>query len=109
METREIKQIKIWKLLMHATNREDWELVAISSDRQKLIDWYKEQQCDTYTEFVDGLGDYAKHFKKGTPLEWFEPVENIEQEAMDYEYGTSSEWINESEFFIIEGFHTWLG
>ena len=109
METREIKQIKIWKLLMHATNRDDWELVAISSDKQKLVDWYKQQQCNSYTEFVEGLGDYAKYFKKESALEWFEPVHSREEEVMDYEYGISSEWINETEFNIIENFHTWLG
>ena len=108
METRVIKQIKIWKLLMHAKNRDEWDLVAVSADRQKIVDWYKNQQCDEYIEYVEKLGNYPKFFKKGNPLEWYEPIENIEAEVMDNEYGVSHEWINENEFPIIQGFHTWL-
>ena len=108
METREIKQIKIWKLVMHAADRDEWDLVAVSADRQLVIDWYKNQQCSEYSEYVENLGDYKKYFKQGTPLEWYEPVNDIEAEVMDYEYGISSEWINEMEFPVLKGFHSWL-
>jgi hypothetical protein len=108
METREVKQIKIWKLIMHAKDRDDWDLVAISANRQLVIDWYKKQQCNEYVEQVENLGDYTKYFKVGEPLEWYEPVVDIEAEAMDYEYGVSSEWINETEFPALKFFHSWL-
>jgi hypothetical protein len=107
METRTVNQIKIWKLVMHARNRDDWDLVAVSADRDVLTEWYKNQQCDEYEEYIEGLGSYKKNFKQGTRLEWYEPVE-IENEVMDYEYGVSWEWINETELPILKNFNSWL-
>lgn len=107
METRTVTQIKIWKLIMHAKNRNEFDLVAISADKNLINEWYNSQYCEQYTEHVDGLGEYTKNFKKGTPLEWYEPV-YLETEVMDYEYGVSSEWVNDFELPILESFHTWL-
>ena len=111
METRQITQIKIWKLIMNpmTTNTEHNQLLVISDDRQKLLDWYKLQFADepyfsVGENYFPAKGDfpvqhdlhhrYYKVFKQGTPLEWFNPIDN-EDIPNRYGQGISFEWVNE--------------
>lgn len=92
METRQITQVKIWVLTLNHMKHPKIEMmsnVAIAYDKQVLINWYEEQKCPTYKD-----GDYHKSFKKGSKLEWYNPM-NSTQEENNYEEGLYSEWVSE--------------
>jgi hypothetical protein len=63
---------------------EDRNSVCIASDPQIIIRWYNEQLCEPYQEqepssFSPGEEKtYYKSFKKGGPLEYFNPLDSFE-------------------------------
>ena len=103
METRQVTQVKIYKLILNPMrgHTEDASMVAISYEEQKLIDWYNEQvdnegYVDEGTPSFDCHGDshkWHKTFKKGSELEWFNPIG--EWEPNRHGHGISEEWIPE--------------
>lgn len=49
------------------------EFVALAFDKQKLIDWYEgEKAPEPYKE-----AGWMKTFKKGSELEWFNPLDTF--------------------------------
>jgi len=118
METRQIDQAKIWMLHLNPmrANTESKEMVAVSDNKEKLIKWYNDEKADEpYYSIGDNhfpaKGDmpenkiedqkFYKVFKKGSVLEWFNPLDN--EERMNDEDGTHNhyghglyyEWVNE--------------
>lgn len=100
METRQLPprtQIKIWKLIMNdmrMSQIEQSEIVAISEDRQKLINLVESEKCEPYTD--EGWG---KSFKKGGKLEW----KNSFHHRGDYldtsfRHGIIEEWVDDEIF-----------
>jgi hypothetical protein len=93
------------------SNTEDGSLVAISDDRDKLLNWYKGEFADEpyYSvgvhsfpakgDFPEELNDqykYYKVFKKGSNLEWFNPM--MDENTTDhYGHGIGWEWVDETE------------
>lgn len=55
---------------MRMANIENINIVKISSNKQDLIDWYRDQEADK--NWKDGR--WGKHFKKDSELEWFNQV-----------------------------------
>lgn len=111
METRQITQIKIWKLILNPMtgNTEDASLVAISDSRDKLLDWYRgERAVEPYVsigesyfsakgdfpENLEGQHRYHKVFKQGSRLEWMNPMYN-KDELDHYGHGINWEWVSE--------------
>lgn len=109
METREITQVRIYKLWMHDMRASDIQLqiVAIAYDKQKLIQWYRaELASERYEErlranetdqglAVEGKDKdtyITKHFKKGSPIEWFDAVDNIEEFDLKRGMGINDSW-----------------
>lgn len=111
METRQITQIKIWKLVLNpmAGNTEDASLMAISDSRDKLLDWYRNEFAAVpydsigesyfpakgdFPENFEAQHNYHKVFKQGSRLEWMNPMYS-EDELGNYGHGISWEWASE--------------
>lgn len=94
METRTINQVKVYVLAMNpVTDRaERADNVAIATDREKLVAWYKDQLANE--TWVDGT--FRKVFKKGSQLEWYNPLGDLSEsfESM-FGHGIHELWINE--------------
>lgn len=84
-ETREIKQTKMFKLFLNpiTANAECKNLVAISYNKEELMEWYEGEKTEGYRE-----GQYYKNFKKGSPIENYNPFFDFEESVID-------EWVNE--------------
>lgn len=95
METRTITQVKVYVLSMNpVTDRaERNDNVAIATEREKLIDWYKQQ----FAEEVWQDDRFRKSFKKGSPLEWYNKLDDAELtgEHSLFGHGIHEMWINE--------------
>lgn len=113
METRQITEIKVWKLILNPMkgNIENSTIVAVSYEKRKLIDWYNSLLApEPYTDkgevsFPD-KGDFTgyennnhafhKVFIKGSELEWYNPCDSFE-EPNHYGQGLDFEWIAEGD------------
>jgi hypothetical protein len=111
METRQITQVKIWKLILNpmTSNTENGSLVASSDNRENLLNWYKNEFADEpyYSigehyfpakglspENFIGEYKYYKVFKQGSVLEWMNPMLD-ETQLDDYGHGISWQWVDE--------------
>ena len=111
METRQITQVKIWKLILNpmTSNTENGSLVAFSDDKDKLLNWYRNEFADEpyysvgehyfpakgdFPANFEGQYRYYKVFKQGSQLEWMNPMNN-ENEPDHYGHGISCEWVDE--------------
>lgn len=72
METRQVTQVKAYMLHLNPmpANFEKTNIVAISTDKQKLQEWYDGQKTEPYQD-----DNWHKVFAKGSPLEWYNPIE----------------------------------
>lgn len=83
METRLVTEVKVYILTLNLMrgNSEDGEIVAISYEKEKLINWYMMQLAPApFQEEGDPIftchGDshvWRKTFNTGSQLEWFNP------------------------------------
>ena len=71
METRVIQQAKVYYLVMNpVTDRAESNRIAmVSTDKNKLLLRYTQEVVDSYND-----GHYHKVFRKGGPLEWYNPL-----------------------------------
>lgn len=85
METRTIEQVKIYKLLLNPmpANYEKVNMVAIAYDKQHLMDWYESLKVEPYKD-----GKWHKVFKKGSKLEWSNPIEYSDYGGIQEEWTT---------------------
>ena len=101
METRSITQVRIYKLIlnpMQAPKIEFGEIVAVSTDYEKLVEWYKSQMAPE--GWYDGR--WFKTFVQGSPLEWYNPATNLEFNAYDpFNHGIRDEWVHEDTYLNI--------
>ena len=103
METRTIQQVLIHKLIMNPMNArtEESDLVAWSTDKDTLINWYNSEIAEeSYSDVQENYGfensvkTWHKTFKKGSQLEWYNPLYNLE-DINHYGQGIQKEWVNE--------------
>lgn len=95
METRSITEIKLYKLFLKSIRNPEvkFQIVAVSYEREKLIEWYNDQkELEEYTETVGDIV-WTKTFKKGSRLEWYAPCSkdfNPDKSGIgiQYEWGT---------------------
>lgn len=85
METRIITQVKIYKLLLNPmpANFEKINMVAIAYDKQHLIDWYESLKVEPYED-----ENWHKVFKRGSKLEWYNPIEYSDYGGIQEEWTT---------------------
>lgn len=107
VETRHLTQTKIWVLALNPmrANTETGEIVAWSNDKDKLMNWYKallvEPYIDEGTPSFQCHGDsrkWSKTFKKGSILEWFNPMDNAEGNPNHHRQGLMSDWVIMEDF-----------
>lgn len=120
METRNITEVKIYKLVLNPMrgNTENSVLVAIAYDKVKLAQWYNDQiATENYVDVGEPSfachGDshhWHKTFKQGGHLEWYNPCSNLE-EPDHYGHGIQWEWTTQESidsFININGSQTLL-
>lgn len=85
METRTIEQVKIYKLLLNPmpANFEKVNMVAIAYDVEKLKEWYESLKVEPYKD-----DNWHKVFKKGSKLEWNNPLEYSDYGGIEEEWTT---------------------
>lgn len=104
IEKRTITQVLVWKLILNPMTRNtgDSELIAWSDDKDKLMDFYNDHKVEPYKE--EGHASFECHgnshtwrkvFKKGSPLEWYNPFDSEDGSPNYYGQGLTSEWVNE--------------
>lgn len=101
METRTKTEYEVFFLMLNPMRyqAEAWQCVAISDDRQKLIDWYNSLKVDLYIEecesnFNSGLQAFRKVFKKNSPLEWMNPCSESFVPS-HFGHGITKHWVDE--------------
>jgi hypothetical protein len=103
METRQVTEIKTYKLCLNPMRgrTEETVLVAISFDKQKLINFYNEELApepysDKGTNSFSGTEtSWYKAFKRGSDLEWFNPCYDGNFTINHHGQGIQEEWVNE--------------
>lgn len=93
METRIIEQTKVYKLICNPMSgcAEETVICAISTNYDTLVRWYNEQFADkAYRE-----DHFFKQFKKGSPLEWYNPIHNTGLgDVSTFGHGITEEWVD---------------
>lgn len=107
METRTIQQCRLYVLVLNKMTRsaESGEIVAVSDDYHKLVEWYNSQ----FSEIPYNEDGWYKEFKKDSPLEWYNPVNNIGLNMTGYwVHGIHDEWIDIEELSLIQAKWFWV-
>lgn len=98
METKNITIVRIYKLILNPMydRAETRRLVAISTEYDRLVSWYRSQFVDDpYSE-----NGYYKVFKKGSPLEYFNEAGSLNlNDGGSFGHGIFDEWIDLNDFF----------
>ena len=77
---------------------EDIKIIIASLERERVVNFYNEQLVEPYTE--EGSPSFPVHgdkylwrktFKKGGPLEWFNPID-LNKVDHAFGHGISEEW-----------------
>ena len=99
VKTRQIYEVYVLELANMHGGVDKAEVVAIFSEHQKLKDWYNSQLADkpyTDTPSKDNFGQthsWHKVFKKGSPLEWYNPANSLEEASC--QGGVRTSWVND--------------
>ena len=108
METRTVLQYQVYYLILNPMKYqiEAQQCVAIADERQKLIDWYNNLKADPYIENTEINGgrscrEFRKYFKKGSPLEWFNPCPDT-FEPSAFGHGIISVWVTEEMLEVLK-------
>lgn len=121
METKTITFVKLYFLHLHPRkiiNKSFTEIVAASTDYQKLVDWYNDQLNPEGPVAVVCNGIFSKsiwlkHFKDGSPIEWYAPAPIELKVSRIDSPGIVDEWMTMEEFNSIrknfkDNFLTWI-
>lgn len=106
METRHIMQVRIYVLILNPFGAaEECEIVAVSDDYNRLVNWYIDQFAqEGYRE--DG---FYKVFKKGSPIEYNNPCYTTAlNETRPFGHGIHDEWVNLAELDRIRKGYRWV-
>ena len=104
METRTVIEVKLYFLIMNMMRNksESQSLVIISDSREKIIQYYNDNIVPLYEDKImefEGEHTYRKNFKKGSELEWMNPLFDLN--TIDYNgFGIREEWFNFDTFQI---------
>jgi hypothetical protein len=99
MITRTVIEIQLWTLVLNRMTAPKIEMATVimaSLDRQKLVDYYTE--CYLLQGYVDVINDvrWHKSFKRGSLLEWFNPVSSLTQ-LDTFGHGLHENWVRREE------------
>lgn len=99
METKNITVVRIYKLILNPMYEllERKQIVAISTDYNRLVSWYRSQLADDHCYMDNG---YNKVFKKGSPLELFNRAGSLNlNDGGSFGHGIFDEWIDLNDFY----------
>ena len=101
METRNIQEVRIYVLVLNTFGAaEEGEIVAVSDDYNRLVNWYNEQSNPEGKYRENG---WCKTFKKGSPIEYNNPCSSLElNNTYPFGHGIHDEWIALDEFYKLE-------
>ena len=106
METRIVRQVKVYKLLLNdmtSAKIEYMDLAAFSDNKERLLNWYQQQFApEPYNEEGVNGWIFQKTFKKGSLLEWFNPMNEI------YKQCIHEEWVDRKIFKEIKHRHNFI-
>lgn len=74
---------------------EEMTAVAFAATYDDLVNWYHQQQCDTWKDIIDGK-TYTKNFKKDSVLENYNPPCSL----VVNEHGVFGDGICEDDYII---------
>ena len=95
-ETREITQTKVYILVLNpmTDKAEAARVIAVAFEKEKLIQFYRDETAPE--PWQDGR--FNKTFKKGSVLEWFNPVPDINSMEPDFfGQGVYEDWLIEED------------
>lgn len=96
-------KVQIFFLVLNPmrSNTEAADIVAWAYYLDKVQNWYKSQRCEEYTDEgapsfpVHGkTHQWAKSFKKGSPLEWYNPASIELGQTGFYGHGMHMKWVS---------------
>ena len=106
METRIIVEVRIFVLVLNTFGRaEECEVVAISDDYDRLVDWYLNQFAD------DPYRDegFYKTFKKGSKIEYNNPCGSVVLNNLNhFGQGIHDAWVSEDEYINIKNVYNFV-
>lgn len=106
METRTVEEARIYVLVLNTFgSAESGEIVAVSDNYIRLVDWYRSQFADKpYRE-----NGWLKTFKKGSPIEYNNPCGSVElNDVNHWNHGIHNEWINLASIADIQNRYNWV-
>lgn len=115
VKTRTVTQVLLFKLVLNPmqANTETAEIAAWSDDEEKLMKFYKEELVEPYREegspsFIahGSSHEWVKSFRKGGPLEWYNPLYNLDGDINHWGHGIHTEWVDQ---IIIDNISTEAG
>lgn len=85
METRAQQEVKVYSLHLNpmTANFEKANMVAASFNREDLMKWYEGLKVEPYQD-----ERWHKTFKKGSKLEWYNPIEWSDHCGVDEQWVT---------------------
>ena len=84
METRTVIQYHVYGLVLNPMRDriETLKLVALAGSKEALLSWHDTYRVESYYDKDSGVDDvygnprnWYKCFQKGSPLEWFNPIQ----------------------------------
>jgi hypothetical protein len=102
-QTRTVTETLFYLLVLNnmTGNTEGATLVAMSDDRERLVNWYNEQMAPELVK-EEGKPSFPSHgeshtwhktFKVGGPLEWYNPADL--DKVNHYGHGIQEQWCQE--------------
>ena len=94
MKTRTITQVEVYKLVLNSIyhRAESGTIVAISTDYDKLVDWYNGQLSEE--SYTDENG-YIHYFNKNSILYSYNPCPSVLLNDLDvFDHGISNVWVD---------------
>ena len=100
METRNIQEVRIYVLVLNTFgSAKEGEIVAVSDDYNRLVDWYN-QQINPEGKYREN--GWYKTFKKGSLIEYNNPCRSLEPNATSpFGHGIHDEWIPMETFHLL--------
>ena len=98
METRTITQIKVYYLVMNGVydNAEGGSIAAVSTSRERLMEFYNRQLLPTEERYRDDMGMF-RSFREG-PLHNYNPLYSLNPNDSFHGHGLREDWMTMEEF-----------
>ena len=91
---RIVEEVEVFFIVLNpmTANVEALNVVAVAYDEQTLMKWYNSLKVESYRD-----GQWNKNFKKGSKLEWYNPMGELT------DGGILSEWVEYGSEYNVNG------